>query len=302
MRPRIAGVVIGALFITAPAWADDSAAGAVLFKEARALMEQRKYAEACAKFDAARALVPNSAGALLSLADCQEVRGLPATAYGLFKDAGMLAHRLNDADREAEAKRRAELVEPKLSKLSILVQSGNRGVVTVRRNGNVVPDAALGSAIPLDPGEHTVDASSPGKQTYKVVVHVEARPGTTTLIVPVLRDAPEPVGASASSSWGAQRISGVALAGAGVVGIVVGSVFGARTYQKNSDSKTCDAQGVALRNEAYSAATTSTVAFVAGSVLLAAGAITSFTAPSASPKPAVELRAGLGMLSVRGEW
>jgi hypothetical protein len=82
-------------------------------------------------------------------------------------------------------------------------------------------------------------------------------------------------------SWNALRYGGLVVGGVGVVGLVVGAVFGVRAIGFNHDSKAdCDANsfcgpaGLASRNDARSSGDASTAAFVAGGVLLAGGATT----------------------------
>jgi hypothetical protein len=303
--------------------AADAAAGAALFAEGKALMDTGKYAEACAKFDAARALV-TSTGAVLSLGDCYEKNGQTASAYGAFKEAGILARRLGEKDREAEAKRRADLAEPRLSKLVIEVSPGNRGTVSVQQNGRPVPPAALGSAVPVDPGEHTVDASSPGKQTWKRVVRIEAAPGTVTVTVPVLADAPvlaaeaAKAAAAPESWWGGQRIAGAAIGGAGVAGLVVGAVLGGMALGKNADSKAeckgtspdvCSPAGAQARKDAFGLAHGATASLAIGGAALVGGGILLLTGSPAKGAPAtgkVEAvpfaGAGVAGVSLRGVW
>lgn len=102
---------------------------------------------------------------------------------------------------------------------------------------------------------------------------------------------------ASSSSW--QRPVGVVAAGLGVVGIGVGAVLGATANSKWSQSTKagdrayCDASnvcgptGMALRNTVYDLARGSTAAFIAGSVLVAGGALVFFTAPRSSTRVGV---------------
>jgi len=85
-----------------------------------------------------------------------------------------------------------------------------------------------------------------------------------------------------------QRIGGGVAAGAGVISVAVGAVVGivakSKLDQSNADNHcdatdACDGTGLQLRSSAGSAALGSTVAFVAGGVLLAGGAVLWFTAP-----------------------
>ncbi len=76
------------------------------------------------------------------------------------------------------------------------------------------------------------------------------------------------------------------MGGAGVVGVVLGAVFGISAKSKLNQSNdgpcdkqdTCDVSGLSLRHDASHAATVSTIAF-AGGVAIAAGVVLYLTAP-----------------------
>jgi hypothetical protein len=82
---------------------------------------------------------------------------------------------------------------------------------------------------------------------------------------------------------------GVGLGGVGVVGLGLGTVFGlsAKSKLDQSNNGPCDAsdhctsQGLSLRHDANSAATISTIGFVAGGVALATGVALFLVAPRA---------------------
>ncbi len=88
-------------------------------------------------------------------------------------------------------------------------------------------------------------------------------------------------------SHATRRWLGVGIAGAGVVGIGVGAAFGAMALSKLSRSNDgpcgpddhCTADGLALRHQSATAATGSTVGFVAGATLVAAGLAVYLTTP-----------------------
>jgi hypothetical protein len=110
---------------------------------------------------------------------------------------------------------------------------------------------------------------------------------------------------------------GLALGIGGLLGLGVGGYFGLSAKSKNEDSKEhcvsdnlCNAEGVSLREDAQSAATTSTVAFGLGGALLVAGGIlylTSDDTGSAANKKQ-ELRWSTGLqpgglsLGLEGTW
>jgi serine/threonine-protein kinase len=93
--------------------------------------------------------------------------------------------------------------------------------------------------------------------------------------------------------WSTQRTVGIAVGAAGIVGIVVGSVFGGKAMSADSDSHAhclapeftrCDPQGQQLGKDAFSAATASTVGFLIGGAGLVGGVVAFLTAPSGAPK------------------
>jgi hypothetical protein len=132
-------------------------------------------------------------------------------------------------------------------------------------------------------------------------------------------------------------VAGGIITGVGVVGIVLGGIFGAQAKSKESDSEAycrpedptrCTLQGVDLLDEGRTAATIGNVGFIAGGVLIAGGVVLMVTAPfgetteapasadakgdtrararSARRGPSVELAplagAGVGGLLVQGAW
>jgi hypothetical protein len=85
------------------------------------------------------------------------------------------------------------------------------------------------------------------------------------------------------------QIAGLAVAGVGAVGVIVGSVFGLMAIGANDESLEpqncrtetfCTEEGIELREDAESHATVSSVGFVAGGLLLAGGLVIYLVAPS----------------------
>jgi len=290
--------------------AQASAAAEALFEQARKLMDAGKYRDACPKFAESQRLDPGI-GTMLYLADCYEKNGQTASAWATFREAADAAKTAGQADREQKARARAATLEPKLAKLTIVAPANVAGL-EVLRDGLPVGEPLWGAPVPVDPGAHTIAARAPGKKAFAGKIDVPNEPGASvSTTIPALEDAPASSGTPAGKPGGdvapvvpstaagedpgrSRKILGLALGGVGVVGLGLGAVFGLVAKSKNDDAlepqncpddKHCYASGVALTNDAQSAATISTVAFIAGGVVLGAGAVVFFTAPS-TPKAA----------------
>jgi hypothetical protein len=180
--------VIAAAIPPAHAQSEDQATARALFAEGRRMMKAGKYAEACPKLEAAQKVYP-SAGILLNLGDCYEKIGKTASAWNEFGEAAALAARSNRADDADEARRRQEALEPALVRLVIRVPSPVSGLV-VTRDGIKLADAAWGSTLPVDPGEHTVHAEANGFEPWSTSVTISRRGDSATVSVPKLKAAP----------------------------------------------------------------------------------------------------------------
>src|SRR4051812_32731381 len=92
---RLTAAVLAAslLCAAAPASAAEPSREAVLFfyNQGKELMEAGKFAEACARFEKAKALDPNAINLLLRLGDCYEKLGRTATAHAQFRAVATIA-------------------------------------------------------------------------------------------------------------------------------------------------------------------------------------------------------------------
>lgn len=303
--------------------AADRAAAEALFAEGRKLLAEGDALAACPKFAESKRLDPGI-GTMLNLADCYERIGKTASAWGMFNEAEDAARRAHDTlGRDEEAHRRAQQLEPRLSRLIIAVSRENRtSSLEVLRDGQPVGEGMWGTAIPVDPGEHTIEARAPGKEPWTGRARVEASPGTMTVSVPALGAAKLSGGGAVpgeEKGGGAQRTAGIALGGIGVAGVVIGSVFGGLVVAKKGDLKDhclpadprkCDADGVAIWRDANTKANVANVAFGVGGAALIAGAVLFFTAPRMDAGKPGSARIGLvpGVAAeargvwLRGEW
>jgi hypothetical protein len=262
-----------------------------LFAEGRKLMTAGRYGEACPKFEASERLDPGL-GTLLNLAHCYEKLGHTASAWASFREAAATARTAGSADREDIARSRAAALEPRLSRLKISL-AGNSGGVEVRRDGVLVDSAELGTALPVDPGQHEIVASAPGKVSWSKKVDVPSNASTVELEVPELAD-PQASPSRATTSSAAEvaaearpwaqkrsRLPALIAGGVGVVGVGVGTYFGLRARSTFKDAKDhctdypfgCGDEGASLSKDASRFGTFSTIGFVVGGVGLAGGVV-----------------------------
>ena len=311
--------------------ADDAAAAQALFDQAKKAMAEHKFAEACPKLEESYRL-DQALGTLLNLADCYERDGKLATAWGKFLEVASKARAAGQTQRSHIARDRAAALVPKLASVVIDVPAASRvDGLEVRRDGSASGEASWGTAIPVDPGSHTIEASAPGMKPWSQSVDVpNAGPGVHVTVpalerLPVAHDAP-PGGASepasptpeplrerpiepASDKPSGLKIAAIATGAAGVVGLGVGGVTGLLSLlkhnQANGDcpSNPCmSPKGVDEHNEAFSLGTISTVAFAVGGAVLATGVVLWFVAPKSGEMSSARLMVGPTNVALQGAW
>jgi hypothetical protein len=322
MTTRFSCVLVGAMLLC-PAMAmasgaDDKAAAQVLFDEGRKLMDAGKFAEACPKLESSQRLDPG-AGTLLNLAACYDKNGQTASAWVTYTDAATASEERHP-DWAKRASERAKALYPKLSKLTIDLANPPAGAA-VKRDGKPVDTGSLGVAMPVDPGHHVIDVTAPGKLPFHSEVDVAAQNADAHVAV-ALEAAPvdqqhvdqqplkpvEPLPPADTGRGNGQRIAGIVIAGVGVVGVGVGAVFGAIAIgQKNAatpncsaDLSRCNSAGKASIDSAFTSATVSTIAFIAGGVLAVTGLIVFIVAPRSKETASASLILGPGSVSFGG--
>jgi hypothetical protein len=317
------GILTFVLTCSAPLLAQttDPVAATELFKQGREAMSGGDYKTACPKF-AESLRLDAKVGTLLNLAECEEKLGQIAGARQHLQRAIDLARASND-DRLAMATSRYAALDKRVPRLRVSLSPGAPPGSVVKRDAVTLAQGSLGAELPVDPGEHVVIVSAPGYEakTFKVDLaeaehrEISVEPGA----VEVAADGTKSAGASdrgAHASTGSSvRTWGLVVGGLGVVSLGIGAVFGGMALSKNSDSKAtcdgnnvCDPAGKALRDDARSAGNISTVAFVAGGLVLATGVVMVIAAPSAKKPDSPRIEAGLSLrpsttgLVVRGGW
>jgi hypothetical protein len=297
--------------VPAAAQTSDAAMAESLFREGKRLSSEKNFAQACPKFQESYRLDPGL-GTLLNLATCHESEGKLASAWAEFSEASSQARRQSDNDRAQLAQDHMKSLEPKLAHVSIAVSPPAvvPGLV-VKFDGKELAQAAWSLQIPIDPGQHVVDASAPGKQSFSQTFETPATASALAVTVPPLQDAPvavtppappapaAPVGpvavapatvppaAAASTSSGSH--TGAIVAGVATGAFAVGTVVTGILYSgKRSDFKTAnDNLDPARFDQRNSAATLGTVNLVcAGGTLVSAGLLVYFLMTAGSHESA----------------
>jgi hypothetical protein len=282
-----------------------------LFNQARQLAGQALYDQACPLFEESLKLEPR-VSTQFNLADCWEHQERTASARALFLRVAEITHQSGDAEKEQIARRRAEMLEPRLCAIEIDVATPAPGQ-TIQYGEKSLTSADWGSAVPVDPGSVEVRAEAPGKKAWTNRVDVAPCPTLVTLKVPELEDdpaakaaepaaAPTPIAEPARKAeapreepepGGRSLVLPLSLAGLGVGGILGGVIFSERYRVNNHDAKEiCKSgngctQGEIADHDRYvdnakSARTWAYVGFGVGVAALTSAAIVYFTGESSS--------------------
>ena len=312
--------------VTSVASADerDPAAAQALFDEGRALMKTHRYPEACPKLAESQRLDPGI-GTQFRLADCYEQQGKVASAWAAFLEVASLAAASGQTEREQTARSRATRLESRLPRLKIVVPSENLGAeLKITRDGIVVGQAQWESALPVDPGEHQLAVTAPGRRPFSGTVTVKEG-ASTSFEVPRLELLPEASaapGAPAPAEPPRQQptpasvrpmpsepladvrapvpSSGpsllvIGLGSLGVIGLGAGTTLGLMARSKFGDSKhycnavdenRCSQRGVDLRDDAFVLGNGATAGFIVGGALLTGAGVLWLTSGSSKPSQA----------------
>jgi hypothetical protein len=278
---------VGLIFSTeyGTSWAQnstDKAAADALFDEGTKLIAKNENAAACEKFEASL-LKSRRVGTQMALAACYVKLGKTASAWSAFRAAADAAAAVHDK-RQRVAEDQMKLLEAALSKIVIKIEITNRiDGLTVRWDGVEVTPAEFGTPVPIDPGEHVVEARAPGRVAWSSKLSIPSAPGVVEVSVPTLEKIPTPRDARSP-----RRIFAYGLGGAGIATIEVSLIFGAMAKIKWNDAqlqchdRMCNQIGVDLAHRARNMGTVSTITFVAGTTALVTAVTLLLTAPKIS--------------------
>jgi hypothetical protein len=279
------GLALAIALASGLAHAQSASAAEVLFEDGRRLMDAGDYPTACAKLAESQRIDP-AGGTLMNLAACHERMGKTATAWAEFNDALAQAKRDGRQDRVLEATRRIADITPRLARVTLSVPAPVRAGFEVRVDGTALGSASWGTALPVDPGDHQLQASAPGCAPWNGHVSVAAG-ATKELVVPPLapmaaQDPPPGERAAPSES---RPVAAYVVGGVGLVALGVGTYFGLAAAGKKRDSEKectpggCTATGAGLLRDANTAAWASNVGFGVGVASLVVATYLFFTSP-----------------------
>jgi hypothetical protein len=201
------------------------------------------------------------------------------------------------------------------------------GAVAVTVDGKPLADHLDGSALVVDPGEHTFSLTAAGlpPTTLKLLIREGERGRHEAVLIgppkapsasPASEQKPDAETAAEKPGGGAgsdsrtgspgstQRVVAWTALGLGAAGVVVGTVFGLESKSKHDEAKSCgatcpDVQSHNANEDALKFGNISTVAFIVGAVGLASGATLWLTAKPSQAGSSAGPRVGIGPGSVQ---
>jgi hypothetical protein len=319
-----------------PRWAlaDETqiARAEALFIQGKQRLAEQDYTRACPLLAASYELDAGT-GVLLALAICHEGEAKFASAVAEYTLVAERSAREGRSDRERVARDRALALASQVSTLTVVAPveaRASRGFV-VRRGDVELARSEWNVPVPLDGGEYIIEASEPGKNTWRTHVQLAPSGERRRVVIPPLQAIAKAAAASPSATRarteeraarrepqrekrklnrGSDRLTplqlvGVAAVGAGVAGIGVGTVYALRALDKYEDSNrngcvhdVCEGQGKADRLAARSAGNMATVGFLLGGAVALGGTL-SFLLAARPEEPARSTDGPRGAVSVR---
>ncbi len=318
-----------------------SAAG--LFERGKADMLAGHYQTGCPAIASSYELEPLPS-VLFTLAECHAKWGRVATASVQFRTYLSMVERMADVLR-AKHQRRVAFASERLEKLrarvptvSFRLPEGAPSDTEVRRDGQTVPPASLGVAIALNPGEHQLEVSVPGRTpAHQTLVLREGKRRVVVLVVPAapsvvpVIEPPQPPAAPATNpphpvppanppdppdvgEHGLARGWGYGVGAVGLASLTVGLVVGVvaisqgETAAEHCPDLQCDAEGMAAVDSGQTYAAVANVAVAVGAVGVVAGGVLLLLAREDAPasarswRPAVEISARSVAAGVKVRW
>jgi hypothetical protein len=312
---RLSTVVFVALCLLlhtpiARAQAPGAAGAEALFDQAKVQMAAGNYSVACAKFSESYRMDP-AMGTLIGLALCHEALGQTASAWAEFVAVADASARDGRADREHLARDRIAALEPELSRLVVQVPDAVARTpgLEVRRDGLVVGPGAWNTPLPVDPGEHVIEASAPRRSSWSARALVGPHAAHASIEVPALAaEAGQRETSTREPGLGTRRTVALVVAAAGLAATAVGAGFGVRAVAEYGHATEhcsvsfCDDPAAAAQShDSIRDANVANVGILVGLVALGAGAYLWWTAPR-TDAPAVAAGISGAGVAARVTW
>ena len=225
-------------------------------------------------------------------------------------------------EAQADAERERNELEPRIARLTLAVfNTAAEGEVEVTLDGAVLPAALLRAQVPMDPGEHLIEARQGvlyAKQPLRIAegarinVSLQLAPSAdgssaVTSTPTTAERAPDRAAPAAEPARVMPTALWLTLAGAGA-GLAVGTVTGVMAIQTREPvapycpSNVCDPKYTHEVNRLNTLRTLSTASFIVGGAGLAAAGVLWLSAQRAEQRAGGYVRAnvGLGQVSVEG--
>lgn len=274
----------------------DEAAAAAMFDRGLAAMMAGELEKACPMLAESFRLDPR-AGSLFTLAECEAKLGKSASALVHYQDYLVRFDGLSAREQARQGQRRelavkqVEALKSTVAELTVRVPPNAPPTGVVKRDGAVQGPPALGVALPIDPGLHTVVTDNGAGKTREVqlVLSPGEKKEITVEFAPVDATREPDPGSGARRAPPGPMWPIYTTVGVGAAGVIVGSVFGGLTYSKKDTIDThcpqrrCDAEGRKAVDSAATTSLVSTIGFGVGAAGLVAGAILWAIRPSDRP-------------------
>jgi hypothetical protein len=154
-----------------------AAAATAQFDRGRALMKEKKYADACAAFEHSQKLDPQW-GTLYNLAGCYARLGKLASAWATYRE---LAQRDTNPTRRKDAIKRATELDRRLPRLLLTAAKPPAGLAVTLDGIDVT--GLVGTENPVDLGSHAIHATAPGRVDFQATAAITSEGKTVTVAI-----------------------------------------------------------------------------------------------------------------------
>jgi hypothetical protein len=287
--------------------------GLELLERGTRTMAGGDFAKACLLLQRSYECDETKAMRLFLVAQCADLAGNISTAVSRYDEYLLRVAQMDPSQQVGHkasagiALERSRAIRPEVPRLTLTVPPLAPRLTRVRLDGREVIE--LGTGMPVDPGQHTVETEVPGGAVTSLPFVISR--GEKKFLELDVKLPPHAEPARPPAGPGTRRIATYVFAGASLAAVAVGIVSGLIAADKaakikdgcNPATKTCNAASLALVPEAQAVARVATIGFVAG--LTGTTAVTVFLLTE--PPPTQETghppnQATGALLTLHGVW